>query len=366
MATPIATKVQQLINNNFDLGAQVTNEIDAGYGGKMQDFEKATIYWFSGMGDSAYEVHGAIRNKYLSLGAHNVHPTTGERAFGFPLNDEENSDDARCRVSRFEFGSVYWIFGGVAVFGKIYEEYAKLGLETGKLGYPIADPVTVNGGLASFFEHGILYFGDKSQGQIIDIRYNFPQLGHPWLIPQSSFSSKDVVHFTFFQSLINNDIAGQLFEELFNGRIFLKETGGTIEVPISFDFTQTHDSAISSTIKRLYSSPMNVDGILKNQRLYDIILKLPVRRIHAIGAHSVYIKDSWNDFQFIHLSDTHVSRRLDNFRRFFRDKSMDDAVRNFNNFNDNFREFIQYANKLHRLGGLDFIMLTGDLVECCF
>ncbi len=45
---------------------------------------------------------------------------------------------------------------------------------------------------------------------------------------------------------------------------------------------------------------------------------------------------------------------------------MDDAVRNFNNFNDNFRTFINYANKLHSKGQLDFVMITGDIVDYVF
>ena len=45
---------------------------------------------------------------------------------------------------------------------------------------------------------------------------------------------------------------------------------------------------------------------------------------------------------------------------------MKDAKENFNNFNDNFRAFISYANKLHRLGELDFIIITGDIVDYIF
>jgi hypothetical protein len=364
MATQIATKVQQLRNAHFDLGVQVTNEIDCGYGGKMQQFANANIYYHAVMGDAAHEVHGGIRTKYLSLGGHDMNPATGNRPLGFPLTDERNSDDSRCRVSRFEWGSIYWLNGGVVTYGNIYTEYLKAGGEKGRLGYPIADPVAVAGGLVSFFEHGLLYFGAKSQGQVIEMTYMFPQLGHPWMIASTGMPDKDVIKFSFYHALMNTSIAGHLLEELFNGRIFLKETARTIEMSLAFNFTKVKETPFLPNID-IYSCPIEVKGQLKNHQLYDIILKLPTRT-HQVAPHSVYIKDSWHDFTFVHVTDTHVSRRLDGFRKFLRDKSMDDAVRNFNNFNDNFREFIQYANKLHRGGKLDFIMLTGDIVDYCF
>ena len=364
MPTPIQTKLNQLRQSGFDPGAQVTNETDCGYGGRLQQFANVTIYYHAVMGSVAHEVHGGIRTKYLSMGGHDINPATRNRFFGFPLSDEKNSGDDRCRVSQFEWGAIYWINGGVAVYGKLYTAYQTSGGETGRLGYPIADPVAVAGGQASFFEHGLLYFGDKSNGQVIEITYQMPQLGQPWMITPAGMPDKEVVRFTFFNSLMNTNIAGHLFEELFNGRIFLKETAGQTEVPLIFDFTSVNETPATPSMKT-FSCAITLKGAVKNYQLYDIILKFP-SRIHAIAPHAVYVKDSWHDFNFIHATDIHVSRRLDGFRKFFRDKNMDDAVRNFNNFNDNFREFIQYANRLHRQGKLDFIMMTGDLVDYCF
>lgn len=364
MATPIATKVQQLRNANFDLGAQISPEKDCGYGGKIQEFANANIYYHPVMGNTAHEVHGGIRTKYLSMGGHDVNPASGNRLFGFPLTDEKDSDDWRCRVSRFEWGSVYWINGGVSVYGAIYTEYQRIGGEKGRMGYPLFDPIAITGGIVSFFEHGILYQGDKSHGQVIEMKLSLPQLGHPWMVPSSGLPETTVINFNFYHSLINSNIAGHLLEAIFTGRIFLKETAGSTEVPLFFDFTKVKDTPFNPTINT-YTAPISLNGTIKANKLYDIILKFP-GRTHSIAPHSIYVKDDWENFHFIHLTDTHVSRRLDAFRKFFRDRSMEDAVRNFNNFNDNFREFIQYANSLHRQGKLDLIMLTGDLVDYCF
>lgn len=364
MATPIANKLQQLRNVGFNIGITITGEQDSGYGGKMQQFANATIYYHAVMGSAAHEVHGGIRTKYLAMGGHHINPATGNRSLGFPLTDEKNADDARCRVSRFEWGALYWINGGVAVYGQIYTQYLQAGSEQGRLGYPIADPVPVIGGMASFFEHGILYYGEKSKGQILEIAYLWPSLGRPWLVPTSTLPANDVIKFNFFRSFTNTNIAGHLFEELFNGRIFLKQTAGTKEIPLAFDFTKVRERQFLATIST-YSSPVSLKSSLENRQLYDLILKLP-GRVHSIAPHAVYCRESWHDFNIIHVTDTHISRRLDTFRKFFRDRGMTDAVNNFNNFNDNFREFIRYANILHRAGKLDMIMLTGDLVDYVF
>ncbi|MBC6491537.1 metallophosphoesterase [Flavihumibacter stibioxidans] len=364
MPTPIQTKVQQLQHAGFDLGNQITNETDCGYGGRQQQFSNATIYYHAVMGNAAHEVHGGIRTKYLSLGGHEINPATGNRPLGFPLTDEMDSKNYRCRVSRFEWGAIYWTHGGVVVYGDIYKKYQQLGEEKSIMGYPIADPVLLPQGMVSFFEYGLLYVGDKSHGQVLEMRFQFPLLGHPWMINAGQFPDNDVIRFNFFRALINPNIAGHLLETLFNGRIFLKETAGTAEIPISFDFTKVKEVASLPDV-HTYSSPMQLGGQVKNKQLYDIILKFP-NRTHIIAPHAIYFREQWNDFRFAHITDTHISRRVDGFRKFFRDKTMEDAVRNFNNFNDNFREFIQYANRMHRAGNLDFIMLTGDVVDYCF
>lgn len=332
----------------------------------MQTFANASIYYHTVMGSEAKVVYGGIRGKYLTLGGHDVNQERGKRLLGFPLTDEENSKDGRCRVTRFEWGAIYWVNGGVYLDGKIYEEYMSGGGEEGLLGYPIADPVRLTDGYVVFFELGCMYMGARSRDQVIDIRYSLPQLGLPWLIQPGQFSDQVVVKFNFFRQFINANIAGNLFAEIFNGRLVLRETAGNDEIPLEFNVSDTKDLAFSENI-RIYQSVVRLGNAssVKSRKLYDFVLRFP-NRLHVVAPHSVYFRDDWHDFQFIHITDLHVSRRLDRFRKFFSDRSMDDAVRNFNNFNDTLREFIKYANKMHVKGKLDFIMMTGDLVDYIF
>jgi hypothetical protein len=364
MATQIERKVQQLRNDHFDLGNQLSNETDCGHGGRLQKFSNANIYYHPVMDNEAHEVHGGILTKYLALGGHDVNHASGQRLLGFPLSDEKDSDDGMCVVSRFEWGAIYWAFNGVVVYGKIYEEYLATGGEKGRFGYPITDPVTISEGLVVFFEHGCMYQGTKGQGRVIQMNYQFPQLGHPWMIKGSEIAARNVISFNFFNAAsntMNRNIAGNLFHDIFKGRIFLKETAGTNEIALTFDPLDAKQNMFDfSSVIKLQGTP-----ILKNNQLYDIILKFS-NQVHSIAPHSVYIKDGWNNFKFTHVTDIHVSRRLDGFRKFFNDRGMEAAAKNFNNFNDNFRQFIRYANKLHKKGELDFIMMTGDLVDYVF
>jgi predicted MPP superfamily phosphohydrolase len=366
MTTPIQTKVAQLRAAGINLGTQVTAEVDAGYGGKMQQFSNFTIYYHAVMGTVAHEVHGGVRAKYLGLGGHGPHPTTGQRLLGFPMTDEIASDDSRFQVSRFEWGAIYWGFGGVAVYGNLYTHYRSIGGEKGRLGYPVSDVVTVSDGRVAYFEHGALYSGTRSNNSVIEISYLFPQLGQPWMLQQGELAGKPVLKFTYLTSM-NVNKAGHLLNELFGSRIFLRETGGTAEFQIGLNYLGVTSTSYTPNYHHLTVTlaPLAAGLTMQNRRLYDFILKVP-NQAFAIGPHSVYIRNNWTDFKFIHATDTHVSRRVDLFRAFFVRKGMTEAATKLNNFNDRFRELIRYANKLWREGNLDFIMVTGDLVDYCF
>src|SRR5262245_61931211 len=131
MATPIEKKIQQLQANHFVLGRKITDETDAGYGGRWQQFANVNIYYHHAMGAESCVVHGGSLRKYQALGGHDRDPASGQRLLGFPLSDETNSKDERCRVSRFEWGTIYWMFGGVAVFGPVYQMHGWAGSEIG-------------------------------------------------------------------------------------------------------------------------------------------------------------------------------------------------------------------------------------------
>jgi hypothetical protein len=66
--TAISDKYAQLGGAAGFLGPQITAEVPAANGGLKQDFRNGTIYWHSRTG--AFEVHGAIRGRWLALGGH--------------------------------------------------------------------------------------------------------------------------------------------------------------------------------------------------------------------------------------------------------------------------------------------------------
>lgn len=139
-------------------GGFLGKPVDAGAGdeemstasgrGRCRDFEGGSIYWTPQTG--AHEVHGAIRLHWARL--------RGERGFlGFPQTDETGTPDGRGRFNHFEGGSIYWTpqTGAHEVHGDIRAEWARLGWERGRLGYPTSDEKdTPDGGRVSDFEGG--------------------------------------------------------------------------------------------------------------------------------------------------------------------------------------------------------------------
>lgn len=84
---------------------------------------------------SAREVHGAIRAKYLALGAE-------ASVLGYPTTDETATPDGIGRFNHFESGSIYWTpnTGAWEVHGLIRGYWAANGWERNpSLGYPISD-----------------------------------------------------------------------------------------------------------------------------------------------------------------------------------------------------------------------------------
>ena len=85
-------------------GFPVSNESDikrqSSIIGKFSEFETCTIYWKSGIG--AFEVHGDIRAKYLSIKG----PLSD---LGFPTSDESNIPGVTgAKANSFEQGSILW------------------------------------------------------------------------------------------------------------------------------------------------------------------------------------------------------------------------------------------------------------------
>jgi uncharacterized protein with LGFP repeats len=129
----------------IDTGAG-SNEMDtADRRGRCRDFQGGSIYWSPQTG--ACEVHGDIRVKWAQLG--------GERGFlGFPATDELGTPDGHGRFNHFAGGSIYWTPETKAheVHGAIREKWASIGWERSRLGYPVSDERTPPDGRGRFSE----------------------------------------------------------------------------------------------------------------------------------------------------------------------------------------------------------------------
>lgn len=116
--------------------------------GWYRHFEHGSIYYTPELG--AFEVHGAIRDKWASFG--------WEQGFlGFPTTDETTTPDGVGRFTHFEGGSVYWTpsTGAWEVHGDIRGRWAALGWERSFLGYPVSDEHDgPNGTRVSDFQSG--------------------------------------------------------------------------------------------------------------------------------------------------------------------------------------------------------------------
>jgi uncharacterized protein with LGFP repeats len=144
----IADKYKSLGGCTSVLGRPTSNELPCADGqGRYSTFEIGSIYWRSDIG--AFEVHGAIRDKWKALG--------WENGFvGYPLTDELGSPDGRGRYSVFQGANIYWTpqTGAHEVHGAIRDKWKELGWELGALGYPTSDEYAISGGRRSDFEHG--------------------------------------------------------------------------------------------------------------------------------------------------------------------------------------------------------------------
>ncbi|MDD5435861.1 MAG: metallophosphoesterase, partial [Nitrospira sp.] len=73
---------------------------------------------------------------------------------------------------------------------------------------------------------------------------------------------------------------------------------------------------------------------------------------------------------FIHITDLHVAKRndeiLDEVLKVRCRRDREEIKGSYINFNDNLRKFIGKANEMADNGGLDFVVVTGDLVDFAF
>jgi len=100
--------------------------------GSYTHFENGSIYWSPQTG--AHEMHGDILKKYAKLGWE-----TGE--LGYPMTDELIAPDGEGRYNHFQGGAIYWTLkkGAFVVPARILAVWKQKSYEKGSLGYPLED-----------------------------------------------------------------------------------------------------------------------------------------------------------------------------------------------------------------------------------
>ncbi|MFW9898397.1 MAG: metallophosphoesterase [Candidatus Thorarchaeota archaeon] len=138
----------------------------------------------------------------------------------------------------------------------------------------------------------------------------------------------------------------------------------------------------------------------RSSLIFDIVHEIPNLIENKINYHAIAFFDKdWADFRFIHATDFHVARRNDFIAKFLKDKAKDRIrryrsqkkkissnayfilTRDFEfrkefqaenieklryakyNFNQNIRKLINYINERVKEKKLDFVLMTGDLVD---
>ena len=105
--------------------------------------------------------------------------------------------------------------------------------------------------------------------------------------------------------------------------------------------------------------------------LYDLILKDKEGKDERVNCHAIQIVQSTRGgCKFIHLTDIHAAKRNDEILgevlKVKSGRNRNEIVDAYINFNDGLREFIGIANAMADEGELDFVVMTGDLVDFAF
>lgn len=356
------------------VGSKETTKPDkARHGGWVQRCKKGRIYYHPNTG--AHEVHGGILKKYLQFGGPDFNPKTRKRDLGFPKTDEIRTDDGVCPYSEFEWGAIFWINGGVALYNPFYTKWKKIRKKRAKSNkskgfpfepfnsYPLYDPIPVARGLAVYYGLWCEFASAQTNNEVVTLSLeNFPCLGAPWILkPQVPINVPWKPHVR----LLGTDRAmrrlsiKKLVDKLWSDRIQLHRVGDPNK---KFRLSITTSKLLTKNYAEL---DIHTTRDISDRTLHDIVFIRPGDgKKFVLFHHAAYVrKKDWKKFGLIHTTDLHISRRTEEFRNKLIQKGHGANAKEFVNYNDGFRDLIHYANHLHKRGDIDFIIATGDLID---
>jgi uncharacterized protein with LGFP repeats/lysophospholipase L1-like esterase len=148
----ILNKYAQLGYSNHPLGLPAGDrQYNPVKGNEYQVFQGGVINQYGG---NAYETHGAILDKWNSVGGANG-------PVGLPISDEAATARVPGRFSRFQGGNIYYnqrINRAVLIYGGILNKYLALGYSNHPLGLPASDRQynPVRGNEYQVFDGGVI------------------------------------------------------------------------------------------------------------------------------------------------------------------------------------------------------------------
>lgn len=139
------------------LGSPLTTMATVGaHFGFYRSYERGAIY-LAPKSQIAFEVHGAIYQKYRSLRAE-------AGILGYPITDQDSTTLGTAQMNHFKGGTIYWTpsTGAWEIHGAIRERYLQLFADRSWLGFPVSDEENWASGAGtpigrlSHFQYGIL------------------------------------------------------------------------------------------------------------------------------------------------------------------------------------------------------------------
>lgn len=226
------------------------------------------------------------------------------------------------------------------------------------LGELLAGPYRTPNGTAQLFAGGVVIRRDG--GGELRAGFSFQPLGRPIIVslePRATLFEHNAIHFDPGGGDL--DQLAQEIREALVGRLALVSTGQDgPPVPLTLGDV----SPIGAPIRH-FDVPIPE---LAERTLYDVALLADAGGWRRVAPHAVYFKRDWNDFGIVHVTDIHVSKRIDRFKGLLEMSERPEAAARVSNHNDRFRGFVRYANYLHAIGVLDVILSTGDQCDYIF
>ncbi|GEM_PF-4156440 len=369
----IRAKHLKLKKNGFDLGSGTSSVQVVDFGGYFRDFQNGRIYSHHAVG--TFELHGGILRKYKSRGEYGRSRFTNRRELGFPRSDEKRTKEGYPK-NIFEWGEIIYLphsNGGIAISGPIYKEWK---LKSNTYGYPVTSNIRITKTEIVFFERGLCIYNKTLSVKPIWLRITNPLIGNPG-ITKTDLSNLPIKYSIDSKSL--NALGGlNGINKLLKGRLALRQVSEKNKIiPLKigkistgFSFLQRRKTLQLSTVGLTIAQRFD-----HSPKLYDLVCKNESDTFYNLSPHCIYTRKNWEDFGLLHATDIHVSKRVDKFKKKLKDakkrfpshsEKIELGIRDINNWNNGFRDFIRYANAMHKKGIVDGIIATGDIVDYLF